>query len=72
MGHANNASRLLNWNAFWWLMGSICIPISLPYIVCKLMCQLRLRKNKHSLKDKVSSVHYSSVPQVFKTTLLTE
>lgn len=45
-----------NWNTFWWIVGSICMPFTIPYIVCKVMAQLRLRKNKDTLQGKVSRV----------------
>lgn len=41
------------WNAFWWVVGSICMPLTIPFIVHKVMSQLRLRKNKDLLVGKV-------------------
>ncbi|XP_055316273.1 dehydrogenase/reductase SDR family protein 7-like [Sitodiplosis mosellana] len=42
-----------SWNTFWWIIGSICMPLSIPFIVHKVMSQLRLRKNKDILEGKV-------------------
>lgn len=47
-----------NWNMLWWLVGSIFIPISVPYIFLNIIGQLNLRKNKDSLPGKVILFYY--------------
>lgn len=54
MKQVASATSSASWNAVWWVLGSICMPFTIPYIVCKVMSQIRLRKNKDILRDKVS------------------
>lgn len=45
-----------SWNTFWWIIGSICMPLTIPFIFHKVMSQLRLRKNKDLLEGKVNVI----------------
>lgn len=58
---ASATASSVSWNAFWWVLGSLCMPITIPYLVCKVMSQIRLRKNRDVLKDKVSFNHLFSL-----------
>lgn len=54
------ASTVTNtgWNTFLWILGAICMPISTPYIVKKVMSLLKFRQNRDSLTGKVSSIEW--------------
>lgn len=52
------------WNTFWWILGSICMPITTPYIVNKVVSLLKFRKNRDTLTGKVSAKWKKSVPRI--------
>lgn len=42
-----------NWSAFWWIVGTVCMPLTLPYLLSSLLSQLRTLKNRDYLRNKV-------------------
>lgn len=45
-----------NWSVFWWALGSICMPLAIPYLICHIMGEITQRKNKDSLRGKVNCI----------------
>lgn len=56
MKQVANSVTNAGWNTFWWILGTICMPITTPYIVSKVISLLKFRKNRDSLTGKVSSI----------------
>lgn len=55
MKQVENTVSNSGWNTFWWIIGSICMPLTAPYIVQKAISMLRFRKNRGILCGKVSA-----------------
>lgn len=43
----------MNWQVLWWIISTICIPVSLPIVTMKLYKQYCLNQRKGQLKGKV-------------------
>lgn len=55
MKQVENTVSNTGWNSFWWwIVGSICMPLTAPYIVHKAISMMRYRKNQGVLAGKVS------------------
>lgn len=59
MKQAANSVTNAGWNTFWWILGTICMPLTTPYIVHKVISMLKFRKNRDSLAGKVSLIEKS-------------
>lgn len=44
------------WNLIWWILGTIFIPITIPYTIFQILGNLLEKKNKSGLQGKVSTV----------------
>lgn len=42
-----------NWSTFWWILGTVFMPLTIPYLLSSLLNQLRTLKNRDYLRDKV-------------------
>lgn len=56
MKQVANSVTNAGWNTFWWILGTICMPITTPYIVNKVISLLKFRKNRDTLAGKVSLI----------------
>lgn len=42
------------WNFIWWILGTIFIPITIPYTIFQILGNMLEKKNKNALQGKVS------------------
>lgn len=50
--HGNEVIRS-NWSALWWVLGSVCMPLTLPFMLSNVLSQLRSWTNRDYLRNKV-------------------
>lgn len=41
------------WNFIWWILGTIFIPITIPYTIFQILGNILEKKNKNGLQGKV-------------------
>lgn len=46
-----------NWSTLWWILGAVCMPLTIPYLLSSLLNQLRSLKNRDYLRNKASETH---------------
>ena len=52
------------WNLFWWILGTIFIPITIPYTVLKIIGNLKQKRHKGALPGKVINI-FASILSIF-------